>query len=93
MTDKYPNPCLSCRAKCNNGGCEAWRIRYLYRQKQINAFYRKLTTGEATYRPPVPKYPCKGCEEAQNCDIPCRAYLHWYNVKMTQIRRRCGLCK
>ena len=37
----YPSPCDSCENPCNSG-CADWRIRYLYRQKQINAYARKL---------------------------------------------------
>ena len=44
MKDRYPNPCETyTRDSCNFGGpgCDAWRVRYLYRQKQINAYARK----------------------------------------------------
>lgn len=40
---EYPSPCDTCtRAKCLQTDCEPWRIRYLYRQKQINAYAKKL---------------------------------------------------
>lgn len=39
----YPSPCLRCtKEHCREKNCEAWKIRYLYRQKQINAFAKKL---------------------------------------------------
>lgn len=39
----YPSPCETCiRTKCLGTDCEPWRIRYLYRQKQINAYAKKL---------------------------------------------------
>lgn len=43
----YPDPCLTC--KYDNGGscnrynkCHKWLIRYMYRQKQINAYAKKV---------------------------------------------------
>lgn len=43
----YPSPCISC--KCDNNGscteyrtCQRWLTRYKYRQKQINAYARKV---------------------------------------------------
>ena len=39
----YPSPCESCtREHCGEKSCEAWKKRYLYRQKQINAYAKKL---------------------------------------------------
>lgn len=45
----YPSPCIKCtKATCQEKNCDAWRIRYLYRQKQINAYAKKcgLTVGK-----------------------------------------------
>lgn len=43
----YPDPCLKCEK--NNGGtcnrynkCYKWLTRYMYRQKQINAYAKKV---------------------------------------------------
>lgn len=42
----YPSPCDTCHhAKCMEKKCEPWRTRYMYRQKQINA-YAKMTFPE-----------------------------------------------
>lgn len=39
----YPNPCAYCRNKsCNYRTCQPWLARYRYRQKQINAFAKKV---------------------------------------------------
>ena len=44
---KYPSPCLKCEHD-NNGtcdrykSCEKWLTRYRYRQKQINAYAKKI---------------------------------------------------
>ena len=44
----YPSPCLTCKRDfCRDKKCEAWKTRYLYRQKQINAVAKMygLTVG------------------------------------------------
>lgn len=39
----YPSPCDTCtQPKCKGVKCEPWRIRYMYRQKQINAYAKKV---------------------------------------------------
>lgn len=41
----YPNPCDTCEHdnKCNRWNkCERWKTRYLYKQKQINAYAKKV---------------------------------------------------
>ena len=39
----YPSPCLRCtRERCREKECVPWKIRYLYRQKQINAYAKQL---------------------------------------------------
>lgn len=42
----YPDPCLKCprnKGYCNMyKDCQEWRTRYLYRQKQINAYAKKV---------------------------------------------------
>ena len=45
--DNYPSPCVKCEH--NNGGscskyksCQPWLTRYRYRQKQINAYAKKV---------------------------------------------------
>lgn len=38
----YPSPCETCKAKeCKGKECIPWKIRYQYRQKQINAYAKK----------------------------------------------------
>lgn len=106
MANRYPSPCDSCQkaTACTFGyGCMDWRIRYYYRQKQINAYYRKLLqvkpAEEATfvYQHPdlIRRYltegPCKGCKAEQVCDVPCPAYLRWYDARMKIARKKVGL--
>ncbi len=42
----YPSPCEKCprdgTPKCHYTKCEPWLIRYRYRQKQINAYAKKV---------------------------------------------------
>ena len=39
----YPSPCERCtKEHCREKYCEDWKIRYLYRQKQINDYAKKL---------------------------------------------------
>lgn len=102
----YPNPCVTCdeAGTCVRGyGCEEWRIRYLYRQKQINAHAKRRAE-----KPPVQKTkfvyehpdlirryiangPCKGCKVESVCDTPCPAYLRWWDAGM-EIARKKGCC-
>ena len=105
MTD-YPHPCDTCEeaATCVRGnGCDKWRIRYLYRQKQINAHARARTTKSLAtqkafaYEHPdlVRRYithgPCEKCKAAKVCDTPCPAYLRWWDARMEIARKKAGL--
>ena len=44
----YPDPCLTCEKNnaCDSCGryrhCEKWKTRYRYRQRQINAYAKKV---------------------------------------------------
>ena len=42
----YPSPCEKCPRDgthtCTYKECKPWLIRYLYRQKQINAYAKKV---------------------------------------------------
>lgn len=39
----YPSPCDTCTlGECKGVKCDPWRIRYLYLQKQINAYAEKI---------------------------------------------------
>ena len=45
MKRDYPSPCDTCQEgkECRHGyGCAQWQIRYRYRQKQINAYAKKV---------------------------------------------------
>ena len=102
MTRHYPDPCVGCTQRCNSGGigCEKWRIRYLYRQKQINSYARKMLQPEVVMidtfcylhptelRHRLQRSPCEGCKLNNICDYPCDARLKWWDVQMGEIRRK-----
>ena len=101
--DTYPDPCLVCDNTCRGCGCTKWRIRYLYRQKQINEYAKKIlrkkapkTIGFAYSHPDhVAKWlsvsPCNGCKAEHICDTPCEEYLRWYNARINLARKKAGL--
>ena len=99
----YPSPCDTCEKadSCALGyGCEDWRIRYMYRQKQINIYARNLysekPSGQAffCYEHPDEKRrylaegPCKRCTAAEMCSTPCPAYLRWWDARMQIIKAK-----
>ena len=47
--ESYPSPCDNCphnETGCRRyRNCEKWKTRYLYRQKQINAYAKKVLPG------------------------------------------------
>ena len=42
MANSYPSPCDKCTEQKGCHGCTDWKIRYLYRQKQINAYAAEM---------------------------------------------------
>ena len=99
----YPSPCEKCTKRSCPGcgvGCQTWRARYLYRQKQINAKAKQIyhpkpvPVDKLCYRHPdearryLSHSPCEECELNKNCDIPCSAYLRWYDTRMELVRRK-----
>ena len=97
----YPNPCDTCSHCVDKRGCEKWLIRYRYRQKQINAYAKKLMqpkkiTDNSKYRyehpSAVERYlklgPCHGCRLAEQCEIPCGAYWSWWDARMEWLKRK-----
>lgn len=98
----YPNPCDTCDKNYGCSGCDDWKKRYRYRQKQINAFAKKACVVKVR---PLPKNkfcydhpddvrrwlrtsPCTGCEAEAVCDTACPAYLRWYDARMQIARRK-----
>lgn len=97
----YPSPCDSCTVPwCSQKECLRWQIRYRYRQKQINAYAKKLCGQTTTktnvwtymhpdeYRRYLASDPCEGCLCRSWCDDPCPKYLHHFREKMEALRKR-----
>lgn len=101
----YPSPCLTCSTGnpdvCNGKACDRWKIRYRYRQKQINAYAKKMCGGFAYVKENVWGYmhpdeykayllsdPCAGCLCSGWCDDPCLQYLAHFQAKMEYLKRR-----
>ena len=98
----YPSPCEKCHREGKCGGCNDWKIRYRYRQKQINAFAKKsyevkvrpLPKNKFCYNHPdhvkrwLRESPCTGCHAETVCDVACPAYLRWYDARMQIARRK-----
>lgn len=102
--EKGGSPCESCwrMAVCENG-CDLWRSYYLQRQRAINAYARAAYRGKKesgrdvfAYSHPdlVRRYekthPCGGCGLKPGCNVPCSRYIHWYDFRMAQARKRLG---
>lgn len=80
----YPDPCETCpREQCVAGGCLAWKIRYLYRQKQINAWAKKHNVKPVS--PPL-KNPCDTCEN-EDCHTICKPRAMYWDAAMKKIRK------
>lgn len=98
MANNYPNPCDTCKKCTNSGGCVPWKMRYRYRQKQINAFgkglYQKKESTQKVWAYQHPddarRYladgPCKGCKAEPVCETPCPAYIRWWDARMTALK-------
>jgi hypothetical protein len=77
-----------------------WELDYCQRQAAINRWVRekyrpRLVTVEKIlvwhpdeYRRYLRRSPCDGCLACPCCDVPCKAYLHWYDRRMEAMR--CG---
>ena len=94
---EYPNPCDTCKHCTAPNGCIKWRIRYLRKQKMINAFAKRLWASggkspdkqqKFCYEHPdivrryIQRGPCAGCRFEKTCDIPCGAYWNWWDARM-----------
>lgn len=100
---EYPSPCDTCEKADNckiTYGCVDWQIRYRYRQKQINAYAKKKKqeyfSEKFAYQHPnetrrfLETWPCEKCDKKEDCDIPCRTYLVWYDTRMAHVKRKIG---
>ena len=102
---KEESPCESCwRQNICDNGCERWEQVYLQRQKRINNYAKALWKGQSRNREDVFAYshpdlvrryekthPCGGCRLRKECRVPCGRYIHWYDLRMEQARKRSGM--
>ena len=102
-----PSPCNKCTwDSCQPTGkhyqkCYAYQKWVSWWWKQYKKlFYRTEPAGKSekfTYSHPdtVRRYlqesPCTGCRVQDTCDIPCKAYLRWYDARMEITRKKVGL--
>lgn len=95
----YTSPCGRCEkgGSCRNENweCPAYRMwinwnwarfrRRLERRTPAREKFRYAHPGEAV---DLTKSPCEKCREDGSCDVPCRAYLAWYDGRMALVRQR-----
>lgn len=87
----YPSPCDTCqKARCVGGRCQAWRTRYLARQKLINGFAKKHGIAPPAGDGMPTEDPCLGCEQREFCDRICPARAKWWDVSIEQLRQKLG---
>lgn len=78
-----------------------WLKKYLKRQQDINGYARMMLcprSGEDAivvfhpdeYQRWIRQGPCVCCPVKNFCDDPCRAYLHWYDQRMSLARQLLG---
>lgn len=89
----YPSPCDTCkRASCDGLSCNPWRIRYLYRQKQINAYARKHGIRPTPQDQKNPRInPCNHCAIREECHEICQARADYWDACLEGARRRVGV--
>lgn len=87
----YPDPCKKCERKNNCTKymyCNSWKTRYIYRQKQINAYAKKVLPGYSNTQhekktvEEKDQSPCKSCtrvKDPYNCgQKTCEDWKAWF---------------
>lgn len=85
--NKYPDPCITCdQSRCQKN-CQRWKTRYLYRQKQINAYAKVngIVPGAPEYH--EGKHPCRECPREDKCNGICKARAKYWDETMAKIRK------
>ena len=77
-----------------------WESDYLRRQERVNGYARQcyqtrllrvkkiLVYHPDEHRRYLQQHPCSGCKAGAFCDLPCEAYLQWYNARLEAARVR-----
>lgn len=97
MADRYPSPCINCNvpeAACPGKSCNRWQIRYRYRQKQINAYAKRIVEGVVSGKDNKWQYPhpdetrrflavdpCDDCICRNCCNGKCLVKGRWKKAK------------
>ena len=88
----YPSPCDKCKNNKNNNctsfrSCQKWLKRYRYRQKQINAYAKKVlpgmcetaAKGKETAKDQSPCLTCTRVRDPYNCgNKNCETWQQWF---------------
>ena len=86
--------------KTMNRSLSQWESNYLRRQAAINGYARRccqprlrpadkiLVYHPDEHRRYLQQHPCSGCKAGAFCDLPCEAYLQWYNARLEAARVR-----
>lgn len=88
----YPDPCAGCaREQCRAKNCIKWKTRYLYRQKQINAYAKHygIVPGSPDYV--EGQNPCDVCLRNDVCANICQARADYWDERMALVRKGLGL--
>ncbi len=99
----YPSPCEGCDKKKFDScaiyyRCPEWLTRYRYKQKQINAYHRKVNTpiyermdgfayDPITTKEFVENGPCAKCDLEPNCDTICEARALWWDMRIELLKK------
>ena len=80
--------------------CRAWITWFLCWWKHFRSVFvptpalQQADPNKFTYAHPdeTERYlrtsPCESCYAVQTCDVPCKAYLGWYNARMEIVRKK-----
>lgn len=97
----HQNPCASCDCwACDYRQCEPYKmwIRDAWQQfgRHCRHTYWSIPSGDdklAYVHPDVIRRylqegPCKRCECARTCKIPCEKYCRWWDARMVWLKRK-----
>ena len=85
------SPCETCtRGEYGCTGCDPWRQYYgqkLY-QPRVASSTKFCYSHPDEVRRFLKHSPCEDCQVKNSCDIPCAAYLQWWDARMEYARRK-----
>ena len=63
---------------------------YFHPEERKDQIRKNRADTAAQIRAKSAKKPCDHCKQNEDCDIPCDAYLHWYDESLALIRKLTG---